>query len=98
MALCSIIDKMALKMNLRSLLDLAIAKPEAGTVNFKVLHSFLQKLLGHLAVADAEVEVIEIYFPFNIGRKGAQRLSLKFYMIIRTLVLRYYSSKMLIYE
>ena len=57
-------------MNLRSLLDLAIGKPEAGTVNFTALHSFLQKLLGHLAVADAEVEVIEIYFPFTIDRQG----------------------------
>ena len=50
--------KMAMKMELGSLLDIAIGKPEAGAVNFKVLHSFLQKLLGHFAVTNVEVEVL----------------------------------------
>jgi len=44
-------------MELGSLLDLAIGKPDAGAVNFKVLHSFLQNLLGHFAVTNVEVEV-----------------------------------------
>ena len=48
---------MATKIELGSLLDLAIGKPEIGAVNFKTLHSFLQKLLSHLAVAGVQVEV-----------------------------------------
>lgn len=48
---------MATKIELGSLLDLAIGKPEIGAVNFKTLHSFLQKLLSHLAVASVQVEV-----------------------------------------
>ena len=48
---------MATKIELGSLLDLAIGNPEIGAVNFKTLHSFLQKLLSHLAAASVKVEV-----------------------------------------
>ena len=58
---------MVSKVELGSLLDLAIGKPETGAVNFQVLHSFLQKLLGHLAVSNVEVEVGTIFSLFVLS-------------------------------
>ena len=55
---------MAMKMELGRLLDLAIGKPEMGAVNFNVLHSFLQGLLGHLALTNLEVEVTVIFISY----------------------------------
>eukprot|EP00112_Aurelia_sp_Birch-Aquarium-sp1_P011145 Seg235.5 transcript_id=Seg235.5/GoldUCD/mRNA.D3Y31 product="Glutamine-rich protein 2" protein_id=Seg235.5/GoldUCD/D3Y31 len=63
---------MATKIELGSLLDLAIGKPEIGAVNFKTLHSFLQKLLSHLAVASVQVEVsADKYDDADSGRMSA---------------------------
>ena len=48
---------MVSKVELGNLLDFAIGTPETGAVNLKILHSFLHKLISHLAVSNVEVEV-----------------------------------------
>lgn len=57
---------MVAKIELKSLLDLAIGKPDEAAVNFKVLHNFLEKLIGHLAVSNVEVEVDQINFLLSL--------------------------------
>lgn len=45
---------MTVKVELNALLDLALGQPESGAVNFKILHGFLKKLLGHLPISNVE--------------------------------------------
>eukprot|EP00794_Sanderia_malayensis_P009164 gene9164-10137_t len=48
---------MSSKMELGSLLDLALGQQQEGAVNFKVLHGFLKNMLGHLSISNVEVDV-----------------------------------------